>query len=61
MLGAGRIDQAHELGLRLLPYTQHLTRLRVRLRAGEGAQIRDDCERLSEQIVALLDEIRSLR
>lgn len=61
MLGAGRIDQAHELGLRLLPHAQHLSRLRVRLRAGEGAQIRDDCDALARQILVLLEEIRNLR
>ncbi|HEX73356.1 MAG TPA: hypothetical protein ENN65_08590 [Candidatus Hydrogenedentes bacterium] len=58
LLGMGKVDAAHELGLRLLPLTREMARLRLALRAGQGASIHAECVELAQQSVALLHEIR---
>lgn len=59
MLGMGKADAAHELGLRLLPLTREMARLRLALRAGEGMGIHSECMELAQQTVALLLDIRT--
>lgn len=59
MLGMGKADQAHELGLRVLPLTREMTNLRIRLREGHGHGIQEECEGLAQRTVKLLMEIRA--
>lgn len=60
LLGMGKVDAAHELGLRLLPLTRDLSNLRLSLRHGNGAAILPDCERLAAETARLMHEIRAL-
>jgi hypothetical protein len=60
LLGMGKVDAAHELGLRLLPLTRDLSNQRLALRHGRAATIMDDCVRVADEALRLLHEIRTL-
>ncbi len=60
LLGAGKSDQAHEMGVKVLPLTRELTQLRLKLRAGEGHEVLSYSEDLVTRILSLLFEIRAL-
>lgn len=59
LMAMGKLDQAHELGRRVDPLAHELTRLRLQLRRGHGADIHAAAEDLSRQVVALLGQIRA--
>ncbi len=46
--GSGRADTAHELGIRVLPLAQQLTALRIKLRRGSGAYIKEEAVKLTQ-------------
>lgn len=58
LLGMGKVDLAHELGLKVIPLTRDMNKLFVRLRRGHGPQILHECEELCERTLALLATIR---
>ncbi len=58
--GKGRADDAHEMGLKVLPLTRQLARLRLKLREGTGEAIHDDCVRLANDCLVLLEAIRKI-
>ena len=60
LLGKGKVDPAHEYGLRVLPLTRELAQLRLQLRNGRGPEIERECEELAARILRLLAEIRAL-
>jgi len=55
----GKIELSHELGRRVLPLTQELAQLRLRLRRGQGGEIRGQCEDVARRTLELLAEIRA--
>jgi hypothetical protein len=59
LLGRGKGDAAHELGMRLLPVARELTHLRLKLRRGRGKEIIEAAGNLSRQAQELLLDIRS--
>ena len=59
LLGKGRSNDAHELGLHLLPLTRQLARLRLRLREGSGRAIVKDSAKLASDCLTLLAKIRA--
>ncbi len=60
LLGMGKADLAHEMGLKVLPLARELTNLRLLLRSGKGAEINKECADLAERSIKLLSEIRLL-
>jgi len=60
MLGMGKADRAHDLGLKVLPLAREMTNLRLQLREGKGADIFKECAKLADRTMALLTEIRTL-
>ena len=58
MTAMGKIEQAHELGRRLVPHTTELSALRLQLRRGHGAEILGRAGTLVSNIAELLSEIR---
>lgn len=60
LLGMGKPDLAHEMGLRVLPLTREMTNLRLRLREGHGMGITDECASLARRTVKLLMDIRAM-
>jgi len=59
MMGAGKSDLALELGEQVLPLMAELTGLRLKLRRGHGAQIVGEAESLGDNVVQLMNKIRS--
>ncbi len=59
LYGRGKLDLAHELGLKVLPIAQELTALRLRLRRGCGLELRDAADDLARRCLRILGEIRS--
>jgi len=59
LLGKGKVDAAHEWGLKVLPLSREVTHLRLQLRRGGGPQIHDEATALSQRTVRLLEDIRS--
>lgn len=59
MMTMGKIDQAHELGRRVEPLSGELTKLRLQLRRGHGAEILEPAKQLVEEVAALLGQIRA--
>ncbi len=55
--GRGRAEAAHELGIKIVPLARTLTTLRVKLRRGAGAAIRDDAATLVRQGSDMLSDI----
>jgi hypothetical protein len=60
LVGMGKSDLAHEMGLRVLPLTREMTNLRLRLREGQGMGIYEECASLAQRTEKLLTEIRAL-
>lgn len=58
LLGMGKSNLAHDLGLKLIPLTGELTRLRLELRRGRGPEAYEPAARLAEKCVKLLEDIR---
>jgi hypothetical protein len=61
LLGRGRQTQAQQLGLKVLGVARELTHLRLELREGKGARMRDYCNDLSRRTLAILGEIRAVQ
>ncbi len=61
LLAKGRPDEAHELGLKVLPLARELARLRLNLRRGRGPDILDECAVLAQKACTLLEVIRASR
>lgn len=59
LLGMGRVDEAHELGRKVIPLTREMTSLRLQLRNGRGTEIEAACDDLKARTLAHLGEIRS--
>ncbi len=55
----GKVAQARELGLRVVPLAREVTNLRLELRQGRGEAVIKHCEALSKRVLSLLTEIRS--
>jgi hypothetical protein len=60
LLGRGKVDQARQLGFKVLPLAREFTNLRLELRRGKGAAILQQCEGLAQRAIELLAEIRSI-
>lgn len=60
LLGMGKADPAHEMGLKVLPLAREMTDLRLKLRAGQGAAIHAACAELAQRTIELLSEIRGV-
>lgn len=60
LLGKGKADPAHEMGLKLLPYVRELMRLRLAFYRGEGLAAYGDFEKLAGQCLDLLTAIRGM-
>ena len=60
LLGAGKVDLAHEKGLHVLPLAREMAQLRLHLRAGRGVEILPECTDLAQRTLSLLTEIRNL-
>ena len=58
LLSNGKVDQSHELGLRVLPLTRDLTRLRLKLRRGRGSEVEQEAGDLARRCIQLLSETR---
>jgi hypothetical protein len=58
LLGMGRLDEAHDMGLKVIPLAKELTALRLLLRNGRGTEIEEACATLAERTLAHLGEIR---
>jgi hypothetical protein len=61
MIGNGQMDRARDMGINVLPLVRKTANLRLRMRRGEGREILGESESLSRDILALLDQIRSIR
>lgn len=59
LLGAGKADQARQLGFKVIPLARELTHLRLELRRGRGTAIMQQCQNLSRRTLDILSEIRS--
>lgn len=60
MLAAGRVEHTYQYGHKAVALTQQLIRLRMALRRGKGGEINPLCDKLAEDTVALLHEIRGI-
>lgn len=60
LLGWGKVDQARQLGFRVIPIARELSHLRLELRQGKGAAILEQCYLLSRRALETLSEIRSV-
>ncbi|MCL4219354.1 MAG: hypothetical protein KJ052_20420, partial [Candidatus Hydrogenedentes bacterium] len=58
LIGRGHLEQAENLGLKLVPLARELTNLRVALRQGRGAEIRIQSADVLARTLELLDEYR---
>ncbi len=59
LLGKGKADMAHEMGLKMLPFARELARLRLEFRQGVAQPIYEDCEKLAAKCISLLHSIRT--
>ena len=59
LLGAGKADQARQLGFKVIPLARELTHLRLELRRGRGTAIIQQCQSLGQRTLEILSEIRS--
>ncbi len=59
--GRGRTEQAHELGVRVLPLAREMTQLRIKIRRGMGPEIVGACEAMIQSAYTLLTDIWSQR
>lgn len=57
LYGNGNTEMAHELGIKVMPVARMLTALRLRLRRGAGAEIRQDAYLLTQQCEDLIRDI----
>ena len=57
--GRGRTEQAHELGVRVLPLAREMTQLRIKIRRGMGPEIVGACEAMCQAGYTLLTDIWS--
>ncbi len=57
--GRGRTEQAHELGVRVLPLAREMTQLRIKIRRGMGPEIVGACEAMCQAAYTLLTDIWS--
>jgi hypothetical protein len=57
--GRGRTEQAHELGVRVLPLAREMTQLRIKIRRGMGPEIIGACEAMCQSAYTLLTDIWS--
>jgi len=55
--GRGRTEQAHELGVRVMPLAREMTQLRIKIRRGMGAEIVGACEAMCQSAYTLLSDI----
>ena len=60
LLGMGKVEQARELGLKVLPLTRQMAQLRLQLRQGHGKDIQEQCSELSAKTLKLMAEIRAI-
>ncbi len=60
LLGAGKADPAHEMGIKVLPLARELAHLRLRLRGGFGPAINEASAALAQRTAALAAEIRAM-
>lgn len=60
LLAMGRMDQSHEMGLKVLPLAREMTALRLELRHGRGRAVSQRCADLFRRTTHLLGEIRAL-
>ncbi len=58
LFGAGRKDEAHTWGRKVLPLTRDMNKLFIRLRKGDGVRIYDECNKLAQSMLTLLNDIR---
>ena len=58
---SGHTDTAHELGVRVMPLAQQLTALRIKLRRGRGADIREAAFKIAQQSEDMMREIWNTR
>ncbi|HDP34665.1 MAG TPA: hypothetical protein ENN29_06090 [Candidatus Hydrogenedentes bacterium] len=61
LYGSGRADTAHEMGVRVIPLAQQLTKLRIKLRKGAGTDIKRDAEKLAQESETVVRKIWSMR
>lgn len=59
LLGRGKGDAAHELGLLTLPLARRLTDLRLKLRRGRGREIQEEAAALAADARQILEKIRA--
>ena len=59
--GRGRTEQAHELGVRVLPLAREMTQLRIKIRRGLGPEIVGACEAMIQSAYTLLTDIWAQR
>ncbi|MDQ1258042.1 MAG: hypothetical protein QG656_2651, partial [Candidatus Hydrogenedentes bacterium] len=59
LLGRGKVDEAEELGKKVIPLAKRLARLRIELRQGRGAGIVAYCDALGKRSAQVLTEIRA--
>ncbi len=59
LLGKGKADTAHEMGLRVLPLARELAQLRLRFRQGSDVDLQGNCDKLAKDSLELLKSIRA--